>query len=141
MKSKAFTLLELTIVIVIIGILAIIAIPNYSKTMERSRAAEGVSILGALRAAQLRYFDEFDVYANGTEGDISMLDVSITTPKFFNTLTACNDSGKVAYVDRNNVNRLPFYGQYRLYIYDDGRIVCSNASQDICAALSLPYEP
>ena len=42
----AFTLVELIIVVIIIGVLASIAIPQFSKTMERSRIAEASAVLG-----------------------------------------------------------------------------------------------
>ena len=140
--EKAFTLLELTVVLVIIGILAAIGLPSYAKVIERSRAAEGTSILGALRAAQLRYYDEFDAYANGAEGDFSMLDVNVTTPKFFEKVTAYDDGlGKVAYLVRNSShNDMGTFGNYKLYIHQDGTITCTDTTQAACTALGLQFE-
>jgi len=51
MKSNAFTLIELVVVIVILGILAAIAIPKYIDITERAKLAADRSQLGALRSS------------------------------------------------------------------------------------------
>ena len=51
-KNKSgFTLLEIIIVIIIIGILASLAMPKFFKTVEYSRSAEALTSLGAVRRA------------------------------------------------------------------------------------------
>ena len=52
--KKAFTLIELLVVVLIIGILAAIALPQYEKAVERSRASEAELVLRSLRDAQAR---------------------------------------------------------------------------------------
>jgi prepilin-type N-terminal cleavage/methylation domain-containing protein len=51
MKNRAFTLIELLIVVLIIGILAAIALPQYQKAVFKSRAAEAISMLHAINRA------------------------------------------------------------------------------------------
>ncbi len=46
-----FTLIELLVVVLIIGILASVALPQYQKSVEKSRVAGVWSTLGAVRAA------------------------------------------------------------------------------------------
>lgn len=59
---KGFTLLELIIVIIIIGVLATLGFTQYTKVMEKGRAAEARAVLGTLRTAQNAYFQEYGAY-------------------------------------------------------------------------------
>jgi prepilin-type N-terminal cleavage/methylation domain-containing protein len=54
-RRRGFTLIELLVVVLIIGILAAIAVPQYNKTVMRSRAAEAVTNIKAIANAQKAY--------------------------------------------------------------------------------------
>jgi len=70
--KKGFTLVELLIVVIIIGILATIAMPQYQRFVERSRAAEANTILGAIRNAEEVYKIDNAKYLVVTDaGDIA----------------------------------------------------------------------
>ena len=67
MNRKAFTLLELLTVILIIAILATLAVPYYQDYIERSRAAEAVTVLRSLIDAQRTYYYEHAGYPDEME--------------------------------------------------------------------------
>ena len=54
-SQRGFTLLELLMVVIVIGILASIGLPQYLRVTERVRGTEAIQMLGALRASQGRY--------------------------------------------------------------------------------------
>ncbi len=66
--SKGFTLIELLIVVVIIGILAAIAIPQFASTKEKAFDAAAKSDLRNLMTAEEAYFSDFQAYTDVTVG-------------------------------------------------------------------------
>jgi prepilin-type N-terminal cleavage/methylation domain-containing protein len=62
--KKGFTLIELIIVIVIVGILAAVALTQYTKVVEKGRGAEARIVLGTLRTAQNTRFMEMGSYSS-----------------------------------------------------------------------------
>ena len=67
-RLGGFTLIELLVVVLIIGILAAMAMPQYFKAVERSRMAEAVTLLDSIVKAQRRKFMQTNRYAETFEG-------------------------------------------------------------------------
>ena len=95
MKSKlqrGFTLIELMIVVAIIGILAAIAIPNFTRFQAKSKQSEVKTNLKAVFTAAKSYFAERDTFGS-TFNDIGYAAEPGGRYKFFyNSSTAGNTS-------------------------------------------------
>ena len=102
--QKAFTLIELLVVVLIIGILAAAALPQYELAVEKARAAEALAVLKTMKNAQEVYY-----LANG-QLTTNMTDLDITFPnnsKYWSY--GWFEYGKVAYAQRINKPYLLFY--------------------------------
>ena len=62
--QKGFTLIELMIVVVIIGLLAALAIPNFIRFQARSKQSEVKANLKGLFTAEKSYYQEKDTYSS-----------------------------------------------------------------------------
>ena len=112
---KGFTLIELLVVVLIMGILASVAMPQYFKSVEKSRAAELVDALSAIASAQERAYMQKGSYVN----DIRDLDIGISNLNYFTVLgiNTTRTGGYISIWGRRNKSAGAGLGKYDIALY------------------------
>lgn len=103
--KQGFTLIELMVTVIIIGILSTVALPQYTRAVNKARLAEAVTNLGSLQKAvdmyriQNRTAAATFLSSGGTrlnidfKGRLSCSVSSGCSSKFFTYTASCEDSG------------------------------------------------
>jgi prepilin-type N-terminal cleavage/methylation domain-containing protein len=74
MSRKGFTLVEVLIVVIIIGILASIGIPQFAASIEKAKGGEARAGLGHIQTGEKVYYAESEYYT----GNTADLDITLT---------------------------------------------------------------
>ena len=140
--NAGFTLIELLVVVLIIGVLAAVALPQYTKAVEKSRTAEVVTLLGDVMTGERIYQLSQGEYTT----DLSALDIDITGVNVsnFSASMGINGDGSVT-MSATRING----GSANGYILGanmtlDGVITryCDDADSNVKICSSMPdWEP
>lgn len=101
MIKKGFTLTELLIVILVIGVLAAVAVPGYQAAVDKSRWAAMLPSAKALKDAQERVFMADGAYALS----VSDLDVQVPGVKSTDKITNGNEQYRLANASSDSAAR------------------------------------
>ena len=95
--NKAFTLIELLVVVLIIGILAAIALPQYQKAVRKSRIAGVVSTLHGIVNAGSAYAmtNSLGGGADAVDVDLDLFDIKVASHTEDLTGVTCEYSFKI----------------------------------------------
>lgn len=80
-NKKGFTLIELVMIIVILGILAAVAVPQFFDLSSDAKAAAEKGVVGAVRSGIMTYYAKNQAYPSSLD--------SVTAPQACDTANAC----------------------------------------------------
>jgi prepilin-type N-terminal cleavage/methylation domain-containing protein len=81
--EKGFSLIELMIVVVIIGILAAVAVPGYMSHVRKTNQADGIHRILDIKTAQEKFYALNDIYAQDIATLAGMLNFDSTVTDMF----------------------------------------------------------
>lgn len=85
--SAGFTLIELLVVVLIIGVLAATAVPQYFKLVEKSKITEAIHLMDSMRGSQDRYQSKYGSYCTGAISSCAGFDLQVPAMKYFSAPT------------------------------------------------------
>ena len=120
LSRTGFTLVELAVISVLIGIMAAFALPRFRAAVERSKAAEAFNYLACVQAAQERYHSRQRTYSD----DLSDLDIKLTTPRH-SSIGSIRSGGTGSLEDSWTLSLTRFgasagYGEYTVTFDEEG---------------------
>ena len=123
-KNKAFTLTELLVVVIVLGVLAAVAVPKFTRVLETRKTTEAEEIFAAVRTEQ----ENRCVFGKNYLTDKTQLAMLSGADNSGNYAYSLTGQGIVASSDKGYQLKMPSY--------KDGQICCEGA---YCESLNKSY--
>ena len=151
-NKKGFTLVEILVCILIIGVLTTISLPVYLRAREKAKAAEALSVLGAVASAEHRHALVHNRYSSDFEkldiniGDTTQIDDDVLKMKNFEVIISegisnLKDTAYVLAYRKNAGNDNVIYSLYQCI--DNNQTLCldgDTTDRITCEALGFDGE-
>lgn len=108
-RNSGFTLIELLVTIVIIAVLARIAIPMYTKYVQRGDLVEGTQALGQYRVQMEQYYQDNHTYTSTVSGG-TVCGTNLPALVNFTMTCATANTGQTYVATATANNATPIFG-------------------------------
>ena len=108
-KKNGFTLVELMVVIVIIGVLAAVAIPKMMAATNKAKASEGPQMIGSIANLEHAFNAEYGVFAKLEEGTGTDADAAWQAIGMVGVPSSKNFIFQVSGKDYKGANAIPHF--------------------------------
>jgi len=142
LNKKGFTLMELMVVVIIIGILSLVAMPYYKQHLEKEKTALGISSLRMFADSVERYMA---LHNENVPTDLSLLDVDIDSKKLSGDKRTYSDGNFIYSVvtgsdGKHYIKGARITGEYTLgynvsnndYDEETGTLICISNGTNYC---------
>ena len=130
--KKGFTLIELLIVMVIVGVLVAVALPQYNRSVERGRVLEGIATVRSVADYMNAQYilRDFNYPSNPSTANMDVLE-----NKYFGSPQITGTGSITISIARDGSSGW----SYQLYaVISGGEITGSGCNGDDCALLGIP---
>ncbi|MDR1123569.1 MAG: prepilin-type N-terminal cleavage/methylation domain-containing protein [Elusimicrobiota bacterium] len=141
-NNRGFTLTEVMVTVLLLGIISTIAIPQYLKTVEKQKAVEALHLLSAIGRSEERYYVINEVYTEDySDLDADLVDRSTKTAASGTTFNNSafrfvleGDATPQVTAIRNDAVEPPYC---LMRVHETGVVCCESRDEDLCALFGV----